>query len=417
MNVESRDILASRRIVLGVTGGIAAYKSATLASRLVQAGAAVDVILTAGAQRFVTPLTFQALTHRRVFTSLWDLPPGENIPHIVLADEVDLLIFAPTTANTLAKMANGLADNLLTSVALATSRPILIAPAMETDMWQHPATQRNVACLRDWGRYFVGPAEGRLASGAEGAGRMVEPEQILDVARHILAQQYGDLRGRHLVVTAGGTREAIDPVRFIGNRSSGKMGFALAMAARDRGATVTLISTMEFSARPGLVVKLVSSAAEMQDAVLQAILEADALIMAAAVADYRPSQTASQKIKKSRDEMDLPLVRTADILQSVSEQRLQTGFPRCVVGFAAETQDILHNAQEKLARKNLDFIVANDVSREDAGFAVDTNAVTVLSRTAEPEMLPLQSKRAVAEHILDRIRPLLTATNSSSAGY
>lgn len=400
-------ILKDKRIVLGITGGIAAYKSATLTSRLVQAGASVDVVMTAGAQQFIAPLSFQALTHRRVYTDLFELPANENIPHISLADQSDLLIIAPATANTLAKIANGLADNLLTAIALATPAPILVAPAMETDMWQHPATQANIARLMGWGIEVIGPAEGRLASGAMGQGRLVEPEVILEAARRLLAKQ-GDLTDKRIVVTAGGTREPIDPVRYITNRSSGKMGYAIAEAARDRGAMVTLISTANLPVPLGVDLVAVNSAAEMKSAVLTAIAEADALVMSAAVADYRPATVADQKIKKSDDDLAISLARTDDILLSVAQQREKNGWPRCVVGFAAETQDLLQNAAGKLARKNLDFIVANDVSRSDAGFAVDTNQVTILSRNEEVETLPLMSKNAVADNILTRVVGRLT---------
>jgi len=406
-------ILQNKRIILGITGGIAAYKSAVLASRLVQAGALVDVVMTEGAQRFITPLTFQALTHRRVYTDLFHLPPAENIPHIALADQADLLLIAPVTANTLAKMAHGLADNLLTTIALATPAPILLAPAMETDMWEHPATQANIARLKGWSYHFVGPAEGRLASGAKGKGRLVEPEEILEAARQVLAGQ-GDLVGRRVVVTAGGTREALDPVRYITNRSSGKMGYALAEIARDRGATVTLISTVTLPAPRGVRLVPVNSAAEMKEAVLAAIPEADALIMAAAVADYRPATMAEQKIKKSDQDLVLSLSRTDDILLAVAEQRRRTGWPRCVVGFAAETQDLLQNAAGKLSRKGLDFIVANDVSRSDSGFAVDTNQVTILGADEMVTALPLMTKLAVAQAIWDRAVQLLASEEVSS---
>ena len=395
-------VLQNKRIVLGVSGGIAAYKSAMLASKLVQAGALVDVALTESAQRFISPLTFQALTHRRVYDDLFELPAHENIPHIALADEADLLVIAPATANTLAKMGAGLADNLLTSIALATPAPILLAPAMESDMWQHPATQANVSRLAGWGHHFVGPAEGRLASGAMGLGRMVEPEEIVEAIRQVLGAG-GDLAGKRVIVTAGGTREALDPVRYITNRSSGKMGYALAETARDRGAGVTLISTASLPLPRGVTLVAVDSAAEMKQAVLDNMPQADVLVMAAAVADYRPATTAAHKIKKSDDDLVLLLARTDDITIAVAEVRGQTGWPRCVVGFAAETQNLLENAAGKLKRKSLDLIVANDVSRSDAGFAVDTNLVTILALDSEPQTLPLLSKVEVADAIWDRV--------------
>jgi len=400
--------LNQKRIVLGITGGIAAYKSAIIASKLVQAGVQVDVVMTDAAQKFIGPLTFQALTHRRVYTSLFDLPAGENIPHIALADAADLLIIAPATANTLGKLANGLADNLLTAIALATPAPILIAPAMESDMWQHPATQTNVAKLHNWGMSLIGPAEGRLASGAMGQGRMVEPEVVLDAARNVLAR-HGDMAGRRVVVTAGGTREPLDPVRYLTNHSSGKMGHALAETARDRGAAVTLITTAGLPVPLGVQAVPVDNAAAMQAAVLSHIDGADALVMAAAVADYRPLTQASQKIKKADDELVLPLARTGDILQAVAQQRERTGWPRCTVGFAAETESLLENAASKLARKRLDMIAANDVSRRDAGFGTEANQVTLLVPSGKPETLPLMSKTAVAHQILDRVLGMLQA--------
>ena len=395
-------VLQNRRIVLGVTGGIAAYKAAALTSRLVQAGAQVDVVMTEAAQKFIAPLTFQALTHRRVHTDLFHLPAGQNIPHIALADAADLLLIAPATANTLAKIAHGLADNLLTAIALATPAPLLVAPAMETDMWRHPATQANLARLREWGVTVVGPAEGRLASGATGTGRMVEPAAIVDAARQVLAQG-GDMAGLRVVVTAGGTREPLDPVRYITNRSSGRMGYALAETARDRGARVTLITAARLPLPGGVTRIEVETAAEMKEAVLEHIAGADALVMAAAVADYRPAVRADRKIKKGDDDLTLPLARTDDILQAVAARRAQTGYPRCVVGFAAETDHLLQNAAQKLARKGLDFIAANDVSQADAGFGVETNRITWLAADGAQEAWPLLSKVEVADRIWERV--------------
>lgn len=400
-------VLQNKQIVLGVTGGIAAYKAAALCSRLVQAGAQVDVVMTEGAQKFITPLTFQALTHRPVYSDMFHIPGGQNIPHISLADGADLLIVAPATATTLARLANGLADNLLAAICLATRAPILLAPAMETDMWQHPATQANVNRLRAWGLYTVGPAEGRLASGGQGPGRMVEPDEVLGMARVILGQA-GDLAGWRVVVTAGGTREAVDPVRFISNHSSGKMGYAVAEAARDRGAQVTLITTAGLPDPFGVEVVRVGAAEEMRQAVLRASREADLLVMAAAVADFRPAEAAVQKIKKAdgTERMSLELVRNPDILAEVAGQKASGHGPRFTVGFAAETQDLLANARRKLERKKLDFIAANDVTARDAGFSVDTNRVTLLSAAGGIEELPLKSKVEVADLILDRVKEL-----------
>lgn len=401
-------VFRGKRIILGVTGGIAAYKAATVCSRLVQAGALVDVVMTEAAQKFISQLTFQALTHRPIYTDMFHISGGENIPHIVLADAADLLLIAPATANTIAKVANGLADNLLSAIALATPAPILMAPAMETDMWQHPATQRNVANLKAWGVELVGPAAGRLASGAMGQGRLVEPDEVVAAAQIILARQ-GDLAGRTVVVTAGGTREAIDPVRFVSNHSSGKMGYAVAEAARDRGAEVTLITSAGLPSPFGMKVVRVDSAQQMLDAVLAATDKATALVMSAAVADFRPLTVAEQKIKKRSDTegLMLELVRNPDILAEVAARKSNGAGPDITVGFAAETHDLLANAQDKLNRKRLDLIVANDVTAADAGFAVDTNRVTLLGADGSIEAMPLMTKREVADTILDRMVQLL----------
>jgi phosphopantothenoylcysteine decarboxylase/phosphopantothenate--cysteine ligase len=405
-------VLKDKHITLGVTGGVAAYKVAFLASRLTQAGAVVDVVMTEAATRFITPLSFQAVTRRAVYTDLFEVMPGPGsnevqIPHIALAKSADLLLIAPATGNTLAKLAHGLADNLLTNIALATSAPLLIAPAMESDMWAHPATQANVAVLVERGATLVGPATGHLASGAEGAGRMSEPEEILEMARMVLGRE-GDLAGWRVVVSAGGTREGIDPVRFISNYSSGKMGHALALTARDRGARVTLVTASTFLPDPvGVETLPVESAAEMCDVVLSASDGADALVMAAAVADYRPVEMAAQKIKKTGDQLALHLTRTSDILAEVARLRESGHGPRVAVGFAAETQDLLDNAREKLQRKRLDLIAANDVTASNAGFFVDTNQVTLLSVDGTVDALPLMSKEEVAHEIWDRVRRLL----------
>jgi phosphopantothenoylcysteine decarboxylase/phosphopantothenate--cysteine ligase len=408
-------VLQGKHVLLGVTGGVAAYKAVTLASRLTQAGAIVDVVMTEAATRLVAPLTFQAVTQREVHTDLFLLPPETkpgapagaiHIPHIALAKAADLLLIAPATANTIAKLAHGLADNLLTSLALASPAPLLVAPAMESGMWAHPATQANVAALGARGATLVGPAAGHLASGAAGVGRMSEPEEILEMARLVLGRG-GDLAGRRVVVSAGGTREAIDPVRFVGNRSSGKMGYALALAARDRGASVTLVTAAGLPDPVGVESLHVESAAEMCSAVLAAAGGADALVMAAAVADYRPAEVAAQKIKKTGAEMVLHLARTDDILAEVARQRQAGHGPQVVVGFAAETQDLLDNAREKLQRKRLDLVAANDVTAADAGFAADTNRVTLLAADGSAEPLPLMSKDDVAYEIWDRVVRLL----------
>jgi phosphopantothenoylcysteine decarboxylase/phosphopantothenate--cysteine ligase len=393
--------LEGKSIVLGVTGGIAAYKVAALCSHLVKAGAAVDVILTEAAQEFVTPLTFQALTHRPVVTEMFALLAETEIGHVSLARRADLMIVAPATANTIAKLAAGMADNMLTTTALATEAPILLAPAMESHMWSNPLTQANVSHLCDVRDVIlVGPGEGRLASGASGVGRMAEPEEILDAGRWV-AGRHGPLAGRQVIVTAGGTREPLDPVRYLGNRSSGQMGYALAYAARDRGAQVTLISTTGQAAPFGVTLVQVETAAQMRDAVLAALDEADALIMAAAVADYRPSATAPQKLKKGEGGMALDLVRTPDILAEVATRRRAE---QAIVGFAAETEDLLENALGKLQRKRLDLIAAND-ARQAMGAA--TNQVTLIGGDGTVEELPLLPKDEVAAVIVDRVASLL----------
>lgn len=398
-------VLKDKHIVLGITGGIAAYKAADVASRLVKAGATVDVVMTEAATEFVTPLTFQALTHRPVVTKMFALLQETEIGHVSLAQRADLLIIAPATANTMAKLAAGLADNMLTATALDTRAPILLAPAMETGMWENPLTQDNVARLQKARDVtVVGPGVGRLASGGVGPGRMAEPAEIVDWARIILGRG-GPLAGQRVVITTGGTREPIDPVRFIGNHSSGKMGYALALAARDRGAEVTLVSAPTALPAPvGMQLVAVQTAQEMCQAVLETLPESDALIMAAAVADYRPAMAAAHKLKKSKAGLELELVRTTDILGEVATRRAELGRPRVVVGFAAETQDLVANAQAKLKAKRLDLMVAND-ARQAMG--ADVNQVTLLDAWGGVEELPLLPKDEVAERVMDRVVELL----------
>ncbi|MBL7064394.1 MAG: bifunctional phosphopantothenoylcysteine decarboxylase/phosphopantothenate--cysteine ligase CoaBC [Anaerolineae bacterium] len=420
-------LLEDKRILLGVTGGISVYKVCALASHLTQAGAQVDVVMTEAATRFVTPLTFEALTGRVAYTDMWRtsgpaLPPrvlvavggaeGEGLPthiaHVGLAHAAGLLVIAPATANTLAKLAAGLADNLLTTLALAASCPVLAVPAMDAGMWSHPATQANVAALRDRGVYFAGPVCGRMASGLEGEGRMMEPDEILGHIRRVLGRE-GSLVGQRVVVTAGPTREPLDPVRFLSNPSSGRQGLALAQAALDRGASTTLIAGPIALPTPAGAERVdVTTAQEMHDAVVSAVEGADVLLMAAAVADYRPPAATSQKIKKGEDDLTLRLVRTPDILSAVAKRRAETGFPRVVAGFAAESEDLVENGRAKLAAKNLDLIVANDITARDAGFAVETNRVVLIGRDGSVEELPLMPKSAVAEAILDRLLSLLS---------
>jgi len=391
--------LHQANIVLGVTGGIAAYKAADLASKLVQAGAAVDVVMTEAATRFVGPLTFQALTGRPVYVDPFRLIGKSEMPHLSLAWRAHVLVIAPATANTLAKLAHGLADNLLCAVALATRAPLVLAPAMDADMWEHPATQGNLETLRQRGAWIVGPGEGRLASGRLGRGRMAEVGEILGTVRLVLGRD-GPLAGKRVLVTAGGTQEPLDPVRYLGNRSSGKMGYALAQAALDRGASVTLVTAPTALPAPvGAERVEVRTAEEMRVAVLSALPRCDILVMAAAVADFRPAEVIGHKIKKDTAGLSLALERTPDILAEVAAERERHGRPALVIGFAAETEDLLRNARSKLEGKRLDLIVANDVSSPDSGFGVDTNRVILLDRHGLEQALPLLPKEEVAGRV------------------
>lgn len=400
-------LLKDKHILLGVSGSIAAYKAVDLASKLTQAGALVDVILTPGAEKFVTSLSFQSVTGRKAYTET-DLWGGQaHVLHVGLGHSSDLLVVAPCTANTLAKMAHGLADNLLTITSLAASCPILVAPAMDVGMYSHPATSENIRILTSRGINFAGPVEGRMASGLIGKGRMLETYDLLGYIRLILAKN-GRLAGKRITVTAGGTQEPIDPVRFITNRSSGKQGYALAQAALDAGANVTLISTPTALVPPvGADFIPVNTAQEMLSAVLSNSQNSDALLMAAAVADFRPRQASSQKIKKRDGIPSIELEATDDILGSLSTPGSPHLRPKLIVGFAAESQDLFDNASEKLSTKKLDLIAANDISASDAGFEVDTNRITLIHSDGSSEVLPLQSKVEVAETILDRVAELL----------
>jgi len=400
-------LLEGRRILLGVTGSIAAYKAAELASQLTQAGAQVEVVLTQAAQRFVSALTFQSLTGRRAYTEadLWGAEA--HVLHVGLAQGADLLAIAPATADTLAKLAQGRADTLLTLTALAATCPLLLAPAMDAGMYGHPATQANLETLRSRGAILVGPAEGRMASGLVGPGRMVEPAELVGHIRLALGRN-GPLAGRKVVVTAGGTQEPLDPVRALTNHSSGKQGYALAQAALDRGAQVTLISAPTALAAPiGAQVISVRTATEMGEALLPAAAQADVLLMAAAVADFRPAQPSEQKHKRGRGTPEFELEPTLDLLAQVMEQRGRSARPQVVVGFAAESQDLVQNARAKLEAKGLSLVVANDITAPDAGFAADTNQVTLLDPEGRVETLPLMSKAEVAEVVLDRAVELL----------
>ncbi|GAB4498906.1 MAG: bifunctional phosphopantothenoylcysteine decarboxylase/phosphopantothenate--cysteine ligase CoaBC [Anaerolineales bacterium] len=403
----SLSIFEGKRILLGVTGSIAAYKAADFASKLTQAGAQVDVILTRAAQQFITALTFQSVTGRTAFTDA-DLWGGSgHVTHIGLGHTANALVIAPASANTLAKLAHGIADNLLSVTALANRGTLLLAPAMDGGMFAHPATQQNLDILRERGAVIVGPAEGRMASGLMGFGRMAEPAQILGHLRLALGQT-GTLHGKQIVVTAGGTQEPIDPVRVVANRSSGKQGFALAQAALDLGAEVTLISgPVALTAPVGARLLQVDTAAQMLEAVLRESAKADALLMAAAVADFRPATPAGQKIKKGAAALQIHLEATADILAAVAARKAESGFPKVTVGFAAESQHLLQNAQQKLTSKKLDLIAANDITAADAGFGVETNRVTLLFANGRTETLPLLSKTQVAEQILAAVATLL----------
>ena len=398
-------IFSDKHILLGITGSIAGYKAADLASKLAQAGAQMDVILTSAAEKFITPLTFQSVTGRRAYTDQ-DLWGNEaHVLHVGFGKTADLLVIAPCTADTIAKLAHGIADNLLTVTALAAKCPLVIAPAMDGGMFDHPATQENLAKLKERGAIVVGPVEGHLASGLTGTGRMLEPAEIMGHIRIVLGKK-GKLTGKKIVVTAGGTQEALDPVRVITNHSSGKQGYALAQAALDSGADVCLISAPTALTAPvGARVIKVNSAQDMLDAVL--LESADALIMAAAVADFTPKTTAKDKMKKRDGIPQIELTAAPDILKTVTDQQSEKMRFHVIVGFAAESRDLLENASEKLKSKHLDLIVANDISAPDAGFAVETNRVTLLFANGTKEVFPLASKEKVAEKIIEHTAKLL----------
>lgn len=396
-------MLAGRRIVLGISGSIACYKAAHLASRLTQAGAVVDAVLTPAATRFITPLALRSLTRRPVYVDMFDPASELAEQHVELARCADVVLVAPATASTIAHLAHGLADDLLSLTVLATRAPILVAPAMDSQMWTNPATQANVTTLTSRGIAFVGPVLGRLASGRVGEGRFESTENIRGALSQLLGRN-GDLSGRRVVVTAGGTREPIDPVRFIGNHSSGKMGYAIAQAARDRGAAVTLISAATTLPAPyGVRFLPVQTASEMCGAVLDACRGAEVLVMAAAVADFQPDSVADQKIKKTDATALLALKPTPDILQAVA----RAGYGLLRVGFAAESEELVANAAEKLRRKSLDLVVANDITATDAGFNADDNRVQFLDPDGAVEALPLLPKYDVAQRLLDRVVKML----------
>jgi phosphopantothenoylcysteine decarboxylase/phosphopantothenate--cysteine ligase len=393
-------MLKDKTVVLGVTGSIAAYKAADIASKLIQAGARVEVVMTKAATEFVTPLTFRSITARPAVTGMFDLASEFSIEHVALAEAADLVLIAPATANIIAKLAAGIADDMLCCTALATKAPIVLAPAMNVNMYHNPATQENLAKLHSRGFSVVGPAYGRLASGEMGLGRLAEIREILDTVRQVLGKR-GDLADKRIVVTAGGTQEPIDPVRHIGNRSSGKMGYAIAQAARDRGAEVVLITAPTALSDPvGVEVVHVQTSLQMREAVVKATAGAHVLAMAAAVADYRPVAETRSKIKKRADAFSLKLIRTPDILAEVEGEFIK-------IGFAAESENLVENATEKLRRKNLDLIAANDITAADSGFDADTNRVVLIDAQGQVETLPLLPKVEVADRILDRARGLL----------
>ncbi len=397
--------LTDRRVVLGVTGSIACYKAVDLASKLTQSGAHVDVVMTPEATRFVGPITFKGVTGRDVFADMWDARIGPAEPHIALARAADLLVIAPATATVIARLATGLAEEMVSLTALATVAPVIVCPAMDSQMYTNEAVQQNLQTLRSRGMHFVGPEEGRLASGQIGLGRFSEVEQIIGGIRYVLGRA-GDLAGKKIVVSAGGTHEPIDPVRFVGNRSSGKMGFSLAEAARDRGAETVLVAGPVALPDPyGVAVVRVEQAREMRDAVVEHAADAHALIMAAAVADYQPAEAVGQKIKRENTEgLTLSLVRTPDILAEVPAR------PGLIkVGFAAESHGLYANARSKLESKGLDLIAANDITAGDAGFSVDTNRVVIFDRAGGEEEVPLMSKYDVGCRILDRVLQLMNA--------
>lgn len=394
-------VFTEKRILLGVSGGIAAYKVAELARRLVTNGAKVKVVMTRAAQEFVTPLTFQALTGEKVATAMFG-PGSEPLEHVALGQETDAIVLAPATANLLGKIAAGIGDDLLTTILLAANKPILVCPAMNCEMWAHPAVQENAARLRDRGLTVLPPEAGELACGATGYGRLPEVETILEALARLVSPQ--DLAGRRILVTAGPTHEDLDPVRFLTNRSSGKQGYALAKVAWRRGAEVYLISGPSNLPVPyGVERQEVRTAREMLDAVVARFPQTEALLMAAAVGDYHPTGRSEHKIKRGPAELTTHLTQNPDVLKAVAPLKKK----QVVVGFAAETRDLEAAARRKLLEKELDLIVANDVNRVDSGFAVDTNEVTIIGKKKLLVHLPLISKEEVADKVLDQVAALL----------
>ena len=393
-------MLAGRRIILGVTGGIAAYKAILLCRMLVDAGAHVTPVMTESAQKFVGKATFDALASEPVRTSIFD--DSDPIPHTTLGQSADLIVVAPATARSIGSYASGISDDLLTAILVATRAPVVVCPAMHTEMWEHPAVQDNLETLRSRGVTVVAPEEGRLAGGDSGSGRLADPEKVFEAITELLTN--GDFNGRKVVVTAGGTREAIDPVRYVGNRSTGKQGYAMAEAALARGAEVSLISTVDIEAPSGVHLISVESAAQMYEAVMERA-DADVIVMAAAVADFRPVERSDSKIKKDGGPPELRLEATVDILSELGSSKLPG---QVVVGFAAETDELITHAKTKLERKNVDVIVANDVSAPEVGFAHETNEVTILEADGCQRHVSLRSKRQIADEVLDTVAEILS---------
>jgi phosphopantothenoylcysteine decarboxylase / phosphopantothenate---cysteine ligase len=401
-------------VALGVTGGIGAYKAVEVARGLQKRGHDVVAVMTQAATRFVGPVTFEAITRRRVITDQFEIGLNSEIEHIAIASSIDLLLIAPATANIIGKMANGIADDFLSTLYTATRAPVIVAPAMNSQMFAHDAVRKNLDTLAARGVRFVEPGEGYLACGWIGKGRLAEPEEIVEAADAVL-RPAGPLRGLRMLVSAGPTYEDFDPVRYVGNRSSGRMGYAIAAEAVRRGAEVTLVTgptTIDLPAAREIV--HVRSAAEMHAAIVPRAGDMQVVVMAAAVADYSPIDPARQKVQKDTDELTLVLRKTPDILGELGLRRLSSGRGPLLVGFAAETDNVVARATEKRAKKHADLIVANDVSRSDAGFDVDTNAVTIVGAD-RAETLPLQPKARVAAEILDRVERLLAERSAGAA--
>jgi phosphopantothenoylcysteine decarboxylase / phosphopantothenate---cysteine ligase len=403
-------MLKGKSVLLGISGGIAAYKAAELVRLLVKDGANVHVVMTANAQRFITPLTLQALSGNPVATNLFNLESESRIGHIHLARAADLVILAPATANLIAKMAAGIADDYLTTILLAATAPILVCPAMNAKMYEHPMTQRNLNTLREFNHHILEPDVGELACKEEGAGRLAELSAILETARRLSTP--ASLAGKRILISAGPTREAFDPVRFISNPSSGKMGYALASVAYRRAAEVHLVSGPSSLPEPhGVHLQKATTTHEMQNCIFDHAPRMDVIVMAAAVGDYRPVQVSPKKLKKRQDELSLGLVRNPDILRQLGESRATSKRP-ILIGFAAETENLIENATEKLVQKNLDFIVANNLTQRGSGFGCDTNEVKIIDRGGMITELPSLTKEEVAERVFDRIEALLRATES-----